>query len=44
MMARKAGKKMKARKARKRMKTGSKLRHKGTQARRHVKHVEHKGT
>ena len=44
MMARKARKKMKARKARKRMKTGSKLRHKGTQVRRHVKHVEYKGT
>ena len=26
------------------MKTGSKLRHKGTQVRRHVKHVEYKGT
>ena len=44
MMARKAGKKMKARKARKRMKTGLKLRQKGTQVRRHVKHVEYKGT
>ena len=26
------------------MKTGLKLRHKGTQVRRHVKHVEYKGT
>ena len=44
MMARKARKKMKARKARKRMKTDSKLRHKGTQVRKHVKQVEYKGT